>query len=461
MSNEKYRQLPGVDILLQSEAGQELVAEYDHERVAEMLRQELTICRDEIAAGNKAAEPGEIVQRCKEKLAIRFESSLKPVINGSGIVLHTNLGRAPLGSKVMADLAETVISYCNLEFDLEKGERGQRNDHVQSLLQELTGAEAAIVVNNNAAAVFLILQTLAGGREVIVSRGELIEIGGSFRIPDIMEASGAIMREVGCTNRTRIKDYEEAITENTAMLFKAHKSNYYIGGFTEEVEVVELAELAHKHNLIMVYDQGNGLLRKPENLLLEKEPDVQSALTDGADIVCFSGDKLLGGPQAGIIAGKKEYVKRLAKAPLMRALRVGKLTISALLSVMKAYLRDKDMIVWLPIFEMLNRSSKKKLEMAETLKAQLAGSGIKSEIVESFGRCGGGTMPELQIPSYAVKIILPRKEKIAEQIYYKLLKGEKPVLGILREGELLFDVLSLSEKEFKYITEELLKTIEK
>ncbi|MCF7913012.1 MAG: L-seryl-tRNA(Sec) selenium transferase [Candidatus Cloacimonetes bacterium] len=454
MNNQEYRNLPGVDKLLQSEEGSRLTAKYGLEIVTELLRQTIEQAREEIKQGKKAQTAAEIIAVSEQKLAEKMTGSLRAVINGSGIVLHTNLGRAPLGERVMADLQRVLTGYSNLEFDLSTGKRGQRNVHVSGILKEITGAEDAVVVNNNAAAVMLILKTLADGKEVIISRGEMIEIGGSFRIPDIMAASGAKMVEVGCTNRTKLADYREAITENTALIFKAHKSNYYIGGFCEEVELEELAALAHEHDLAMVYDIGSGLLRIPENLDLGAEPEVRSALQCGVDVICFSGDKLLGGPQAGIIAGRCEYITKIAKAPMMRALRVGKMTMAALISVMQAYLNENELKEKLPIFNMLSRSIDEKRGLAEKLTALLEEKGIHTKIIESFGRCGGGTMPELKIASLAVQIIFAEAEQ-AEVVQRGLLAAAIPVLGVLREGELIFDVTSLLPQDLAVIAEQL------
>ena len=334
---------------------------------------------------------------------------------------------------------------------MKTGRRGQRNTHISELMKFVTQAEDAVVVNNNAAAVMLILKTFAEGKEVIISRGELIEIGGSFRIPEIMAASGCKMIEVGATNRTKLSDYEKAITKNTSMIFKAHKSNYYIDGFTEEVELTELSNLAKKHGLLFVYDLGSGLLRKPDGLPLENEPDVRSSLQAGCDLVSFSGDKLLGGPQAGIIAGKHEFIQRITKAPMMRALRVGKMTIAALSAVMRFYINDKDLLAKVPIFEMLNRKQNDLKELAKKLASEFNKYSIKTEIIKSKAQCGGGTLPQLKIDSLAVKIVHDNNRKYAEKIHQKLLELEKPMLGILREGDLLFDVFTISEKDICYI----------
>ena len=377
------------------------------------------------------------------------------MINGTGIVLHTNLGRALLGDHVLEELKPIVSNYSNLEFDLKTGRRGQRNSHISELMKFVTQAEDAVVVNNNAAAVMLILKTFAEGKEVIISRGELIEIGGSFRIPEIIKASGCKMIEVGATNRTKLSDYENAITKNTSMIFKAHKSNYYIEGFTEEVELSNLSDLAKKHDLLFVYDLGSGLLRKPEGLPLENEPDVRSSLQAGCDIVSFSGDKLLGGPQAGIIAGRSDLIKKIAKAPMMRALRVGKMTIAALSAVMRFYLKDEDLLTKVPIFEMLNRKKNDLKNLAEEFSSELEKTDIKSEIIESKAQCGGGTLPQLKIDSLAVKIIHEGNRNYAKKLHQKLLDLDMPILGILREGDLLFDVLTLSKVDFPIIAKAL------
>ncbi|MFH2034091.1 MAG: L-seryl-tRNA(Sec) selenium transferase, partial [Candidatus Margulisiibacteriota bacterium] len=317
------RKLPGVDVLLNEASVKELAAAHGIELVTYAARNTINSAREKILNGSPQIDLVSEVKNLIEKIS---KPSLKPVINATGIILHTNLGRAPLSF-------EPIRGYCNLEFDLETGKRGKREAHLKAPLKYITGAEDTLVVNNNAAAIVLILNTLASGKEVIISRGELIEIGGSFRINEIMASAGVKMVEVGTTNKTRLSDYENAVTENTALIFKAHKSNYSIKGFSEEVGIKELAEFSRKKGIPFVYDIGSGLLRKPKNLNLEGEPDVRSALKDGAYLVCFSGDKLLGGPQAGIIAGKKELISKLAKAPLMRALRVGKMTIAGLSAV--------------------------------------------------------------------------------------------------------------------------------
>ncbi len=451
MMNEEMQKIPGVDRLLTHKNIIELVECYGNELVTFTIRKILAEIRASVLEGKKTVDLDDIIAQIKIMLSSIGDKSLIEVINCTGIVLHTNLGRALLGDHVLEELKPIITNYSNLEFDLKKGHRGQRNSHISELMKFVTQAEDAVVVNNNAAAVMLILKTFAEGREVIISRGELIEIGGSFRIPEIMSASGCKMIEVGATNRTKLSDYEKAITKNTSMIFKAHKSNYFIDGFTEEVELSDLHDLAKKHGLLFVYDLGSGLLRKPEGLPLENEPDVRSSLQAGCDLVSFSGDKLLGGPQAGIIAGKHEFIQKIAKAPMMRALRVGKMTIAALSAVMRFYINDKDLLSKVPIFEMLNRKQNDLRDLAEKLAAEFNKFDIKTEIIKSKAQCGGGTLPQLKIDSLAVKIVHDSNRKYAEKIHQKLLGLEKPILGILREGDLLFDVLTISEKDISYI----------
>jgi len=447
---DELRKIPGIDKLIKIPEIVELEKQHGNELVRFCLREVIDNIRKSVLSGGKAPDREDIIILVKSRIEVLVNSTLKPVINATGIVLHTNLARAPLGKNVLEKLTPFITGYSNLEFNLATGRRGHRNDHISDLIEYVTGADSAVVVNNNAAAVLLLLKTFGEGGEVIVSRGELIEIGGSFRIPDIMEASGAKMIEVGTTNRTRIADYENAITENTKVLFKAHKSNYYIGGFTEEAELEELAALAHKHNLLFIYDMGSGLLRKPENLDLADEPDVKSALKAGCDLISFSGDKLLGGPQSGIICGRKALVSKLAKAPLMRALRVGKLTIAALATVITSYFKDEDLLNDVPIFKLLNRDKTDLENLGNKLISQLSKHGLVSELIPSITQVGGGTLPHLKVNSLAVKLEISGQTS-AKDIFLKLLKLPKPVLAVLREGELIFDLMTLFEQDLQYI----------
>ncbi len=449
--------LPSVDAVLRCEGALPLIEEHGRELMVYAVRHAIDHFREEEKRKKGSAEQGPVAP---ETVLVRAAGvarsidapSLRKVINATGILLHTNLGRAPLGSSVLGDIAPIVTGYSNLEFDCSTASRGHRISHLSDLLVCLTGGQEALVVNNNAAAVTLVLHTLSQGREAVISRGELIEIGGAFRIPEIMASSGARMVEVGTTNRTRPSDYEQAITPDTALLFKAHKSNYTIGGFTEEATVSELAALAHAHHLPLVYDIGSGLVRRPKLPGIEHEPDVRSALSDGADLVTFSGDKLLGGPQSGIIAGKRELVSRLSRAPLMRALRVGKLTIAALSSACRRYLRDDDLIRNNPFFSLIERSAGQRRDMAERLAEAFGRRNIAVQVVPSTVQCGGGTLPDLKLPGFAVALVSPgaaskERESFAERIFHGALTLQTPVLGILREGKVMFDTGALFEED--------------
>lgn len=455
----RLRLLPSVDRALQNPKISAAATVYGPETVKNELRKALDSIRKEILANENAdiSAADELIDMIADRVMagckIISQPSLRPVLNATGVLIHTNMGRAPLGKKVFADICATITGYSNLELNLETGERGSRNVHASSLLKHITGAEEVLVVNNNAAAMVLALTTLAKDREVIVSRGELIEIGGSFRIPDILAASGAKMIEVGTTNKTRLSDYENAITTNTAILLKAHKSNFSVNGFTEEVELAELVKLGKKHNIIVLYDLGSGLLVKPATLPLASEPDVKSSLATGVDLLTFSGDKLLGGPQAGIICGRSELVKSLAKAPLMRALRVCKLTLAALNSVAKCYLDEATMIEALPLFNMLNMTPEQLHQKAQRFQLVLRQHDVSAELTETTGRSGGGTLPDLAIKSWGVVITCDEKSQqkrsdFASRLFYGLLALEKPVMAILRQGELVFDVLTLEEEDF-------------
>ncbi|MDO9578761.1 MAG: L-seryl-tRNA(Sec) selenium transferase [Candidatus Cloacimonadales bacterium] len=455
---EELKKIPGVDKLLNEAEIKKLKDKFGEELVKFAIREAVETERESVLAGKEFSGLEAVLKKTKSIVSSIAGSSLKPMVNATGIVLHTNLARAPLGEYVQQEMQNILSGYSNLEFNLTTGKRGQRNSHISELIKFVTGAEDAVVVNNNAAAVLLCLKTFAEGGEAIISRGELIEIGGSFRIPDIMQASGAIMVEVGTTNRTRLSDYENAITKNTKVILKAHKSNYFIGGFTEEVENEELVKLAKKHKLIFIYDMGSGLLRKPAGLPLEKEPDVRSTLKAGIDLVTFSGDKLLGGPQAGIIAGRGKYVSKIAKAPMMRALRVGKMTIAALSAVIKCYLKDEDLLSKIPIFEMLNRGENELKRLVQKLSDVLEKNDVANEIVTSKAQVGGGTLPDLVIDSLAVKLVSYEKG-FAKRVFDELLKLDRPILGILREGNLLFDVQSIFEKDIEYVATEIAKAV--
>jgi L-seryl-tRNA(Ser) seleniumtransferase len=452
MKNNFLRQIPSVDGLLKRESQMRLVARFGQGLVTYGVRAVVDKTRDDIARGMSPLALGHFDALIENRVCSVAGLSLRGVINATGVILHTNLGRAVLGRNVLKDIADVVTGYSTIEYDLSSARRGNRNEHIVDLLRYLTGAQSAIVVNNNAAGIILVLSTLAKKREVVISRGELIEIGGEFRIPDIMAAAGSKMVEVGATNRTRIGDYEKAITDRTALIFKAHKSNYSMKGFVEEASLEQCAALAHEKGLPFVYDIGSGLIRKPALLRCGDEPDVAGAVAAGADLVLFSCDKLLGGPQAGVVAGSKELVGRCGKSPLMRALRVGKLTLAALVSSCRSYLSDGSLLADNPTFSILSRESGDIRRSADQLAAELTKRGIACHVTDSNGQCGGGTLPDCAIPSSAVVIDFPHgasrnRSDEAGAVFKSLQTGAKPVIGVLREGSLLLDMLTVDKSD--------------
>jgi L-seryl-tRNA(Ser) seleniumtransferase len=374
-------------------------------------------------------DPGDLVERTLAELAAARAPALRRVLNATGVLVHTNLGRAPLPVAALDRVAEVGAGYSNLELDLASGGRGSRQDHLAGLLRRLTGAEAALVVNNNAAAVLLALAALAEGREVVVSRGELVEIGDGFRIPEVLARSGARLVEVGTTNRTRAADYERAIGPETAVLLHVHQSNYRIVGFAEQPRLEELAEVARRHGLPLVDDLGSGAL-----LDVEGEPQVAAGLRAGADLVCFSGDKLLGGPQAGIVVGRGELVERLRRHPLQRAFRPDKLTLAALEGTLALLLDPERARAEVPVLRMLREPAETVRARAERLAAAVGG-----EVEQTVARVGGGALPLAELESYACAV----EEELAE----RLRAGDPPVLAVVRDGRTLLDCRTLTDVE--------------
>jgi L-seryl-tRNA(Ser) seleniumtransferase len=418
----RLRDLPSVDRLLQDDR----LAALDRRAATEAARAALAAARDEIRAGH---DPGDLVERVQAEVAAAREPGLRRVLNATGVLVHTNLGRAPLAAAALERVREAARGYSNLEYDLAAGERGSRQDHCAPLLRRLTGAGAALVVNNNAGAVLLALAALAEGREVVVSRGELIEIGDGFRIPDVLARSGAHLVEVGTTNRTRAADYERAIGPETAVLLRVHQSNFRVVGFTERPRLEQLAQIARRSDLPLVDDLGSGALTP-----LGDEPLARDSLAAGADLVCFSGDKLLGGPQAGIVVGAAELVERLRRHPLQRALRADKLTLAALEGTLALYLDPERSLREIPVLRTLLEAPETVRGRAERLAA-LAGG----EIEETFGRVGGGALPLAELPSYAVAV--------EEELAAPLRHGDPAVVGIVRDGRLLLDCRTLADAE--------------
>jgi L-seryl-tRNA(Ser) seleniumtransferase len=400
---QQLRQLPSVDELLRHA----LLASPAHSAarplLVEQAREVLGTVREQIRSGQASPSVEAIAARVYALFQQRQRPSLRPVINATGVIINTNLGRAPLSQESLQAIVEVAQGYANLEYELEQGERGSRHTHVRKLLCELTAAEDALATNNNAAAVLLVLSTLAVGREVVISRGQLVEIGGGFRVPEVMRQSGARLVEVGTTNRTRLRDYEAAITPETALLLSVHPSNFLITGFTESVSLEALAELAHSRGLLAVQDLGSGCLLDSAPFGLAHEPTPQESIAAGADIVCFSGDKLLGGPQAGIIVGKRELISRIAKHPLMRALRVDKLTLAGLETTLRHY-QKREALERIPIWRMIAAPPEALSQRAHQWLAQLRDWGISAEAIEGQSTIGGGSLPGETLPTTLLAI---------------------------------------------------------
>ncbi|HET9494851.1 MAG TPA: L-seryl-tRNA(Sec) selenium transferase, partial [Chloroflexia bacterium] len=406
------------------------------------VREELDEIRERVRQGSAPDVSVEAVARGAGERVVRAMSpGLRPVINATGVILHTNLGRAPLSRAAIEAIAANA-AYSNLEFDLEQGERGSRYVHASDLLRRTTGCEDALVVNNNAAALVLVLTALASGREVVLSRGQAVEIGGGFRIPEIMATSGARLLEVGTTNRTYVADYERAITPDTAAIMRVHASNFRLVGFTTTPGIEELAELAHRFGVLLIDDIGSGALLDTSAFGLAPEPLVQASLLSGADLVLFSGDKLLGGPQCGIIAGRASLIARLRSHPLARALRVGKLTLSALEATLLHYLRG-EAVREVPIWRMIALPSAEVRSRAETWSERLSSRGITSEVVEGSSAIGGGSLPGESLPTWLVAAQPPgdsgAPEAAAGRLAAALRDGTPPVICRVERGLLLLD----------------------
>ena len=457
--NLLFRSIPKVDILLEEQEIQDLIDAYGREFVMDVIREEMDALRTFIGKCEEEekakAQIGMLTQNIKRHAGKLHEPNMKMVINGTGTVLHTNLGRAPISKEHVERLAGIVSGYSNLEYNLEAGARGERYSHFEKLLCKLTGAEAAMAVNNNAAAVMLILSSMAKGGEVVVSRGELVEIGGKFRIPDVMEQSGASLVEVGTTNKTHYEDYEEAITEETKALLKVHTSNYRIVGFTESVGIDELVPIAKEHGIPVVEDLGSGVLINLEKYGLTHEPTVQESIAHGADVVCFSGDKLLGGPQAGIIIGKKKYIDMMKKNQLTRALRIDKFTAAALEMVLMEYLSEETAVQNIPVLRMiampLDEIEKEAGYFARILRR--TGMDAKIQVVSYESQIGGGSLPLERMESRAVSI-QPNGMSVAE-MEEKMRHLEIPIIPRTVNDSICLDVRTIERKDYKMIASEL------
>ena len=453
-----YKMIPKVDQILDNKVIKDLLDKNSKNLVMESIHEELDNIRNNISNGydkniisNKIEN---LIDNIKDNLMNKKTFSLRNVVNASGVVIHTNLGRSVLNSEIFENIKKVSIGYSNLEYNLEKGERGSRYSHLSEIIKKITGAEDCMVVNNNAAAVMLILSTIAKGKNVITSRSELVEIGGSFRIPDVCRESGAELKEIGTTNKTHLRDYENAIDENTAALFKVHQSNFKILGFTESVSSFELNSLKEKYNIPIIEDLGSGVLIDLSKYGLSHEPTVQECIKNGVDIVSFSGDKLLGGVQAGIIVGKKEYIEKMKKNQLTRALRVDKFTLSALEAVFSYYIDEELAISKIPTLNMLTIKIEKLYDKAQKLIEYLGENNEFSyAIIDIDSEVGAGSLPTQKLPSKAIKVI--SKSFTENELEEKLRSNRIPIITRIYKGNLIFDVRTIFENEFCIIKDAL------
>jgi len=441
---EALSRLPSVDRLLAHPNSQALIATFGHALTVDALRETLEAARKQIRAGGDVPEAEALVGATSRTLHTWTTPRPRTIINATGVIIHTNLGRAPLSHKALDAAWDAAWSYSDLEYDLENGERGHRMAAVQDLLCRVTGAESALVVNNNAGAVLLALSAHAAGREVIISRGQLVEIGGGFRIPQVMAQSGARLVEVGTTNRTHRRDYEAALNDNTAAILRAHSSNFRIVGFTTEVSIAEMVEIGKPRGVPVIDDLGSGALLDTAAYGLMHEPMPQESLAAGAALICFSGDKLLGGPQAGIVIGQEQYVEPLRRHPLARALRADKLCLAALSATLTHYLKreaEREIPLWRMISMPLDELSKRAKQWARKLKQ----AGINAEVVEGRSTVGGGSLPGETLPTWLVAIACESPDALAA----RLRRNDLPVIARIEDGRLVLDPRTVAEGEEK------------
>ena len=426
----ELRFLPSIDKLLKTDAGIAAIGDYGRPQTLEAIREILEEIRESYKPGQALPNEVAIIEHASERIQRKLKFSLVRVINATGVILHTNLGRAPLAKTAIEAIQQVSYGYSNLEYDLMSGKRGSRNVHAESLLTLLTGAEAALIVNNNAAAVLLCLSALARRRSVVISRTQLIEIGGGFRVPDVMKQSGAKLVEIGTTNRVHLQDYREALEKPAAMILHAHHSNFQLIGFTNEPTIAELSSVAKEYNVTLLDDQGSGAVVSTEQFGLSHEPTVQESLQAGSDIVCFSGDKLLGGPQAGIIVGKQELINKIKLHALARAVRADKICLAALTATLLLYLKDS-FIENIPIWQMIARTKQQTKDIAINWQNRL-GCG---DVVEAFSTIGGGSLPGEKIPTFNLSIDVPKADE-----FMKLLRSQTPpIIARIEGNRVLFD----------------------
>ena len=457
VNSQLLRKIPKVDELLRLPELSELSC--PHTILTESVRETIDRVRQQILSGEQPSLEAE--QLCRQVLALvhkKTTMSLRPVINATGIVLHTNLGRARLSDAAVEAIHSVAQDYNTLEYNLEKGSRGSRYSHVEKLIAKLTGTEAAMVVNNNAAAVMLVLSTMTKGKEVITSRGELVEIGGAFRVPEIMQQSGGTLVEVGTTNKTHLSDYQNAITENTGALLKVHTSNFKIMGFCEEVSLEEMVELGHQHNIPVIYDLGSGAMVRLSDYGIQDEPNVLDSVKSGADIISFSGDKLLGGPQAGIIIGRREYIEAMKKNPLTRAFRIDKLTLAALEATLREYLDPQEVIHRNPTLRMITATMDDLVPMGQQLLEALqkvCDGSYRVTLTEDFGQVGGGSVPTQMIRS-SVVAVEPTRSSV-DLLETRLREHDPlPVIARISKDRLLLDVRTIESRHFDYVAQSIL-----
>lgn len=449
MKKELFKKLPKVDEVIKLPEMKELAKNIDYFSFTEGIREGIDRYRRGILEGNITSfEREDILEDIRGIVNKKSQMNLKNVINATGTVVHTNLGRSLISEKAAKNVVDVITSYNNLEYNLEKGGRGSRYDHVEELICQVTGAEAAVLTNNNAAAVMLALNEFANNGEAVVSRGELVEIGGSFRVPDIMELSGTKLVEVGTTNRTHPKDYRNAITEDTSMLLKIHTSNYKIIGFTKTVSNEELVEIGREKNVLTMEDLGSGVLVDFSKFGVKKEPTVQESIASGIDLVTFSGDKLLGGPQLGVIVGKKKYIDRLKKNQLLRALRVSKMTIAALEPTLRYYLDEREAVAEIPTLRMILEAPEKVEARAERLHELLAERGVACEALETEATIGGGSMPGETVVSYGVAL-----EGNSVELEKSFRLGTPNIVGMIRADRFILDVKAIQEDELEVVAD--------
>lgn len=458
--NILFRNIPKVDVLLENPEIIKLIEKYHRDVVVDVIREEIDKLRSFIKENDDInlieEKINSLVENIDSNVKKVYSYNLRKVINGTGTILHTNLGRAIISKKHADYLSEVVTSYSNLEYNLEEGKRGERYSHFEKLICKITGAESAMAVNNNAAAVMLVLSSMAENKEVIVSRGELVEVGGKFRIPDVMKSSKADLVEVGTTNKTHLEDYENAITENTGAFLKVHTSNFKILGFTESVSIEELCKLGEEKNIPVIEDIGSGVLIDLSKYGLEYEPTVQDSIKAGVDIVSFSGDKLLGGPQAGIIVGKKKYIDKMKKNPLTRAFRIDKFTATILEMIFHEYLNEEDAIKNIPVLSLITKDIKDIEESANKLyeKLNILKDVAHFEIEDTLSQIGGGSLPAERIKSKCVTI-MPKNISTAA-LEERLRLGENPVVGRISDDKLILDMRTVLEDEIDILSQKII-----